>query len=67
MGKDDRHALIGQLFVLITAKFEDGAGLAIEGHRPEAKALSAVIQQLRQHASDILTLLDAVDVAHPKD
>lgn len=55
-------SLIGGLFALITARFEDGAGRALEAQRPAGKDVAMLTRQLRGQADDILALLDAVTV-----
>jgi hypothetical protein len=63
MDDKDRYALIGQMFALITGKFEDGAGLAIDGHKPkDTDDVAARSASLRCYAEEIIALLDAVEV-----
>lgn len=46
------------------AGFEDGAGLVIEGQRPTGKDIASLSAELDRYASDILLLLEAVQVVH---
>jgi hypothetical protein len=64
MQDDDTNALIGQMFALLTARFEDGAGLSIEGQAPDLAKLTALIKEVSAIASDAVTLIDAVHVVH---
>jgi len=62
MEDDDRNALIGQLFGLITALLEDGAGRALDGHRPTDTDIVSLAAELHHYATDIIALLDTVEV-----
>lgn len=64
MVDDDRNALIGQLFGLITALFDDGAGRASDGHRPKNADIPSLAAELRHYATDAIALLDAAEVVH---
>ena len=64
MEDDDRNALIGQLFGLMTALFEDGAGRALDGHKPMGTDIMALATELRHYATDIIALLDTAEVVH---
>ena len=59
MEKSERDALVGTLFARITARFEDGAALAVQGQRPKAQDMAAIVGSLRRYATDIHCLLDA--------
>jgi hypothetical protein len=62
MNEDDRQELVRRLFALLTAKFEDGAGLAANGQRPDAapEAQTALANRLHALGEEIATLSDAV-------
>jgi len=63
MDQQETDQLVGQLFVLITGLFEDGAGLAMEGQVPRSKDVPGLIAELRTIAQDIGHLLDVAEVA----
>lgn len=63
MQDDDIDALIGQLFALLTAKFEDGAGLAVEGQVPRPAQIPELVGRVRTLACNATTLCDAIAAA----
>ena len=62
MDKDERENLVGQLFALLTAKFEDGASIASDGQGGGASAedLRALAARLHELGQECIVLADAV-------
>lgn len=58
----DEDNLAGALFALITAKFEDGAGLALDGQRYGSQDLDDIVAHLTTMTAEIRILLHAVRV-----
>lgn len=56
-----RADLVSRMFALITAKFEDGAGLAINGQsvQTEFPAKSELAESMRSLAEELLVLAEA--------
>ncbi|MEJ7927930.1 hypothetical protein WG908_14340 [Sphingobium sp. AN641] len=63
MQDDDIDALIGQMFALLTTKFEDGVGLAVEGQVPRPGQIPELVGRVRALAHDAIALCDAIAVA----
>lgn len=59
MDDADRSTLLRQLFALITARFEDGAGRAIDGQARACTCIDSLIAELHDTTRNISVLLDA--------
>ncbi|MEK7343617.1 MAG: hypothetical protein AABZ73_07320 [Pseudomonadota bacterium] len=62
VNKDDIDKLIGEMMTLVTAAFEDGAGLAVEGQVPRGVDMAQLIGTLHDHARRVMILLHACEV-----
>ena len=61
MDDDERQDLIGRLFALITSKFEDGAGLAVDGQSRERsiETKAELAGDLQALATELTVLCEA--------
>ena len=54
--------LVGQMFALVTALFEDGAALALEGQVPRLESVPDLARELQAYARDISLLLETAEL-----